>query len=111
MLTSRKGSALSLPRGMPIMSSVPESDLLPIGQVVAELRASYPDVSDSSLRFLEREGVSAPTRTAGGHRLFAQHDVERIRQIKPWQTQRLSLDESRPRLVDLDRLPAPPALA
>jgi methanogenic corrinoid protein MtbC1 len=93
------------------MSSVPESDLLPIGQVVAELRASYPDVSHSSLRFLEREGLIAPTRTAGGHRLFAQHDVERIRQIKTWQTQRLSLDEIRQRLVDLDRLPAPPALA
>ncbi len=93
------------------MSSVPQSDLLPIGQIVAELQASYPDVTHSSLRFLEREGLIAPTRTAGGHRLFAQHDVERIRQIKTWQTQRLSLDEIRQRLVDLDRLPAPAALA
>ena len=93
------------------MSSVPESDLLPIGQVVAELQASYPDVTHSSLRFLEREGLIAPTRTPGGHRLFAQHDVERIRQIKTWQAQRLSLDQIRQRLVDLDRLPAPAALA
>ena len=28
----------------------------PIGQVVAELRRAYPDVTHSSLRFLEREG-------------------------------------------------------
>jgi len=93
------------------MSSEPEPDLLPIGQVVTELHASYPDVTHSSLRFLEREGLITPTRTAGGHRLFARHQVERIRQIKTWQAQRLSLDQIRQRLLDLDRLPAPAALA
>ena len=93
------------------MSSDPESDLLPIGQVVAELQASYPDVTHSSLRFLQREGLITPTRTVGGHRLFARHDVERIRQIKTWQAQRLSLDQIRQRLLDLDRLPEPAALA
>src|SRR5215216_6656581 len=96
---------------MPVMSSVPDQDLLPIGQVVAEVQASYPDVTHSSLRFLEREGLITPTRTAGGHRLFARHDVERIRQIKTWQAQRLSLDQIRQRLLDLDRLSAPAALA
>src|SRR5688572_27381694 len=111
MLTSRRGSVLRRPKGMSAMSSVPESDLLPIGEVVAELQASYPDVTHSSLRFLEREGLIVPTRTAGGHRLFARHDVERIRQIKTWQTQRLSLDQIRQRLAELDRLPAPAALA
>ena len=94
-----------------MMSSVPESDLLPIGEVVAELQSSYPDVTHSSLRFLEREGLIVPTRTAGGHRLFARHDVERIRQIKTWQAQRLSLDQIRQRLLDLDRLPTLAALA
>ncbi len=93
------------------MSGVPDPDLLPIGQVVAEVQASYPDVTHSSLRFLEREGLITPTRTAGGHRLFARHDVERIRQIKTWQAQRLSLDQIRQRLLDLDRLSAPAALA
>jgi MerR family transcriptional regulator, light-induced transcriptional regulator len=93
------------------MSSDPESDLLPIGQVVAELQASYPDVTHSSLRFLQREGLITPTRTVCGHRLFARHDVERIRQIKAWQAQRLSLDQIRQRLLDLDRLPEPAALA
>jgi MerR family transcriptional regulator, light-induced transcriptional regulator len=98
-------------KGMRAMSDVPDSDLLPIGEVVAEVQAFYPDVTHSSLRFLEREGLIAPTRTAGGHRLFGRQDVERIRQIKSWQAQRLSLDQVRQRLLDLDRLSTPAALA
>jgi methanogenic corrinoid protein MtbC1 len=72
---------------------------------------AYPDVTHSSLRFLEREGLITAIRTPGGHRLFSPADVERIRQIKTWQAQRLSLDEVRQRLLDLDRLPAPAKLA
>jgi methanogenic corrinoid protein MtbC1 len=68
-------------------------------------------VSHSSLRFLEREGLIQATRTTGGHRLYRPADVERIRQIKGWQAQRLSLDEIRRRLEQFDRLPAPPDLA
>ncbi len=80
--------------------------LMSIGMVVTELRRTYPDVTHSSLRFLEREGLVHATRTAGGHRLYAQDDVERIRQIKLWQLQRLSLQEIHERLTHLDRLPA-----
>jgi methanogenic corrinoid protein MtbC1 len=75
------------------------------------LQRAYPDVTHSSLRFLEREGLIAAVRTPGGHRLYPPAAVERIRQIKTWQAQRLSLEEIRQRLVDLDRLPAPAALA
>src|ERR687889_2193402 len=89
----------------------PPDALLSIGSVVAELQRSYPDVSHSSLRFLEREGLITSIRTRGGHRLYSPADVERIRQIKTWQAQRLSLEEIRQRLVDLDRLPAPAVLA
>jgi MerR family transcriptional regulator, light-induced transcriptional regulator len=85
--------------------------LLPIGAVVAELRRTYADVSHSSLRFLEREGLVEATRTPGGHRLYAPSDIERIIQIKKWQQERLSLDDIRQRLADLDDLPAPAALA
>ncbi|MER3437643.1 MAG: hypothetical protein C4346_08675 [Chloroflexota bacterium] len=85
--------------------------LLSIGEVVAKLRRSYPDVSHSSLRFLEREGLIRATRTPGGHRLYSTADVERIRQIKAWQAQRLTLQAIRQRLAQLDRLPPPEVLA
>lgn len=79
-------------------------ELVPIGSVVALLRRDYPDVSHSSLRFLEREGLLTPTRTPGGHRLFASSDIQRLRQIKDWQAQRLSLEEIRRRLTALDEV-------
>ncbi|MGB3307388.1 MAG: cobalamin-dependent protein [Thermomicrobiales bacterium] len=82
-----------------------------IGQVVAEIQRTYPDVSHSSLRFLEREGLLNATRTAGGHRLYSPEDVGRVRTIKRWQEQRLSLREIRERLQELDRLPVPSLLA
>src|SRR5918994_1762396 len=73
--------------------------LLSIGSVVSELQRSYPDVSHSSLRFLEREGLITAVRTPGGHRLYSPADIERIRQIKTWQAQRLYLDQIRQRLA------------
>jgi len=63
--------------------------LLSIGAMVAELHRAFPDVTHSSLRFLEREGLITATRTPGGHRLYTHADVERVRQIKTWQAQRL----------------------
>ena len=84
--------------------------LRPIGDVVAELRRSYPDVTHSSLRFLEREGLIDPTRTPGGHRLYSRTDIERIRQIKTWQAERLSLAEIRQRLTAQIGLGSPASL-
>lgn len=84
-----------------------ESKLFTIGQVVAALQRDFPDVSHSALRFLQREGLIEPVRTAGGHRMFRPGDVERIRQIKEWQTQRLSLAEIRTRLEERDALDSP----
>ncbi|MEO6873816.1 MAG: cobalamin-dependent protein [Opitutaceae bacterium] len=83
----------------------------PIGAVVDELRRTYPDVSQSSLRFLEREGLIEPVRTPGGHRLYAADDVAQILRIKKWQRQRLSLDEIREHLARLRGLPEPVTLA
>jgi DNA-binding transcriptional MerR regulator len=75
---------------------------MPIGRVVELVRRSHPSVTQSSLRFLEREGLLVPTRTAGGHRLYSEEDVQRILRIKDWQAQRLSLDEIRERLRQRD---------
>jgi methanogenic corrinoid protein MtbC1 len=88
-----------------------ETNLLPIGAVVAALQQRYPDVSHSSLRFLEREGLITATRTAGGHRLYSSADLARIEQIKEWQRENHSLEEIKGRLARLDRLPEPARLA
>lgn len=76
----------------------PDDDLRSIGEVVAELRLFHPEISASSLRFLERENLVTPHRSVGGHRLYSAEDLRRIRQIKAWQAQRLSLAEIRSRL-------------
>lgn len=88
-----------------------DETFLPIGGVVAVLQDDYPDVTRSSLRFLDREGLLTATRTPGGHRLYSAADIDRIRQIKTWQGQRLSLDDIRRRLLALDRLPPPAEMA
>ena len=93
------------------MSRTSHGDLVPIGRVVEELSTEYPDISHSSLRFLENEGLTHPTRTAGGHRLFSQADIARIRQIKEWQRQHLSLSDIRERLDAADRLGPPEQIA
>ena len=93
------------------MTDTSESELLSIGQAVATLRQQFPDVTHSSLRFLEREGLLSPVRTPGGHRLYRPVDLERVRRIKGWQAERLSLAEIRQRLERLDALPGAERLA
>jgi MerR family transcriptional regulator, light-induced transcriptional regulator len=93
------------------MEARQKSLLLPIGAVVAQLRRRYPDVTHSSLRFLEREGFVDPIRTPGGHRLYSPADIDRIHQIKTWQSERLSLDEVRRRLAAQSALGTLDALA
>jgi DNA-binding transcriptional MerR regulator len=52
-----------------------------IGQVLAELRPEFPDVSPSKIRFLEAEGLIQPARAESGYRRFAVADIERLRYI------------------------------
>lgn len=52
---------------------------LSIGAVLAQLRADFPDVTISKIRFLESEGLVCPQRTAGGYRQFSSADVARLR--------------------------------
>lgn len=54
---------------------------LSIGDVLAQLREDFPDVSISKIRYLEAEGLVEPARTASGYRKFSQDDVERLRYI------------------------------
>lgn len=52
---------------------------LTIGAVLASLRAEFPDVTISKIRFLESEGLIMPRRTAAGYRQFSDADVSRLR--------------------------------
>lgn len=60
------------------MSSLAERSYLSIGQVVNLLRGSYPDLSNSKIRFLEDEGLITPHRTPKGYRQYSKEDVDRL---------------------------------
>ncbi|MBU0703302.1 MAG: MerR family transcriptional regulator [Chloroflexi bacterium] len=62
-----------------------EEETYTISQVAEMLSQEYEDLTVSSLRFLEKEGLVTPERTAGGHRRYTQADVERVRFIKEMQ--------------------------
>lgn len=53
--------------------------LMSIGEVLAHLRAEFPDTTISKLRFLEAEGLVEPQRTASGYRKYSWDDVARLR--------------------------------
>jgi DNA-binding transcriptional MerR regulator len=63
------------------MSTQPGRRYLSISEVLAELRADFPDVSVSKIRFLETEGLIAPARSPAGYRRFGGQDVDRLRII------------------------------
>ncbi len=63
------------------MSAQPARGYLSISEVLAQLRAEFPDISVSKIRFLETEGLIAPARAPSGYRRFAAGDVDRLRYI------------------------------
>ncbi len=52
-----------------------------IGQVVADLKIDFPEVSVSKVRFLESQGLITPHRTESGYRRFGEEDMARLRWI------------------------------
>ena len=73
-----------------------------IGAVCERLRAEFPDISISKIRYLEDQGLLAPKRTRGGYRLFSDDDVERLETIL-----RLQRDEFLPLRVIRQSLAMP----
>lgn len=47
--------------------------------VLSRLRADFPDITISKIRFLETEGLVRPARAASGYRQFTEADVARLR--------------------------------
>ena len=84
----------------------PERPFLSIGEVLDLLKADFPDVTISKIRFLESQGLVDPERTASGYRKFYDDDVERLRWILRQQREhflplkvikdRLARDSARP---------------
>jgi DNA-binding transcriptional MerR regulator len=58
-----------------------------IGEVVARLRPDC-EITESNLRFWEKQGLLEPQRTPGGHRVYTAADIERIKLIKSLQADR-----------------------
>lgn len=52
-----------------------------IGEIVVQLKARWPEVTHSMVRFWEREELLRPTRTTGGHRVYCQADLDRLHLI------------------------------
>ena len=63
------------------MASSEARGQLGIGEVLAQLRPEFPDISISNIRFLEAEGLIEPTRSRSGYRRFCPADIERLRHI------------------------------
>jgi DNA-binding transcriptional MerR regulator len=70
-----------------------------IGQMVQDLRSEFPGLTISKIRFLEKQGLIDPPRTASGYRKFPSEVISRIREIL-----RLQRDEYLPLEVIQDRL-------
>ena len=75
-----------------------------IGEVLAQLRGEFADVSISKIRFLESEGLIEPARSPSGYRRFGPADVERLRYILAAQRDKyLPLRVIKDRLAAIDR--------
>ena len=80
-----------------------------IGEVLAQLRPEFPDISTSKIRFLEAEGLIEPARSRSGYRRFSAADIERLRYILTMQRDSyLPLRVIRERLADGAEAPGDP---
>ncbi len=87
-----------------------------IGEVLTQLRADFPELTISKIRYYERQGLLAPARSASGYRKFSPADVQRLHYVlTAARDQYLPLKVIRERLAAAEgtgRLPAhAPAVA
>lgn len=59
--------------------AVPNS--LTIGQVLAQLRIQFPELTSTKLRYFGDEGLVSPERRESGYRAYSPEDVQRLRII------------------------------
>lgn len=89
--------------------SAPNRATLTIGDVLANLKVEFPDLTISKIRFLESEGLVQPQRTPSGYRKFAAVDVARLRYVLSQQRDHyLPLRVIKEQLDAIDRGLVPP---
>jgi DNA-binding transcriptional MerR regulator len=92
-------------------SSASASALMSIGEVLAQLRPEFQDITISKIRFLEEQGLIEPQRTSSGYRKFSRQDVNRLRYVLAAQRDHyLPLRVIREHLEAVDRGLEPPEL-
>jgi DNA-binding transcriptional MerR regulator len=64
-----------------VTSALPARQTVSIGEVLAQLRPDFPDVTISKIRFLESEGLIEPQRSPSGYRRFTHDDIARLRYV------------------------------
>ena len=80
-----------------------------IGDVLAQLRPEFPDITISKIRFLETEGLVAPERTPSGYRKFTPTDISRLHYVLAQQRDNyLPLRVIKDQLDAIDRGLVPP---
>ena len=89
---------------MSVTEAPTSTRLLTIGAVCGRLKAEFPDISISKIRYLEDQGLLSLRRTQGGYRLYTQADIQRLRTIL-----RLQRDEFLPLRVIRQELASPSA--
>ena len=101
-----EAAARGRPREQTVPTGVrtPVGATLSIGEVLGRLRAEFPDVTISKLRFLEAEGLIEPHRAPSGYRKYGPAHLDRLRFILSAQRDRyLPLRVIREQLDALDR--------
>jgi DNA-binding transcriptional MerR regulator len=90
---------------------IPPRAFMSIGEVLAQLRPDFADITISKIRFLEDEGLIKPERTSSGYRKFSREDVGRLRYVLAAQRdQYLPLRVIKEHLDAIDRGLEPPAV-
>lgn len=83
-----------------------DSSSLSIGSVLDALRADFPEITISKIRFLESEGLIHPARTPAGYRQFTHSDIARLRFVLAAQRDHyLPLKVIRAKLEEFDGSP------
>ncbi|MBE6477907.1 MAG: MerR family transcriptional regulator [Propionibacteriaceae bacterium] len=89
---------------------MPPAQLVGIGRVVETLKAEFPDITISKIRFLETEGLVSPERAPSGYRKYSPADIDRLRYIlRVQRDQYLPLKVIREHLEMMDAGQQPPA--